>query len=188
MEPPFYFVRDRASSAAHHWDYLRNRRVTALCGHDYDDPQWEGTDRPSKVCRRCQEVLPKFEAKWWKRAARRVEIHRAHLEDSNAKLQNEVTHLKRQLDQLTYQLELSKDTIEEQKKKINNQRMTLRRLQTARSNKSSKSAKVKAGSAAQSPKTTKLKPGTAKTGVWRAANDVFSSSQPKKGSKPSAPR
>lgn len=188
MEPPFYFVRDRASSAAHHWDYLRNRRATALCGHDYDDPQWEGTTRPSKVCRRCQEVLPLFEAKWWKNAARRIEVHRARLEESNARLQGEVTHLKRQLDQLTYQLELSKDTIETQKTKINNQRMTLNRLQTARSSKSPKPTKATAGSAKQPSKATKSKPGAIGAATWRAANDVFSSSGPKKGSKPSAPR
>ncbi|ULE34046.1 TolC family protein [Mycobacterium sp. IDR2000157661] len=188
MEPPFYFVRDRASSAAHHWDYLRNRRATALCGHDYDDPQWEGPARPSKVCRRCQEVLPQFEAKWWKKAARRVEVHRAQLEDSNAKLQSEVAHLKRQLDQLTYQLELSKDTIETHKKKINNQRLTLHRLQTARSSKSATPQRAQAGSTTPPSKATKSKPGTVKTEKWRSANDVFSSSGPRKGSRPSASR
>jgi membrane-associated HD superfamily phosphohydrolase len=139
MEPPFYFVRDKTSHAAHHWDYLRNRRATALCGHDYDDIHWEGSVRPTKVCRSCQEVLPRFEAKWWRKEARRAEVHRDRLEEANKRLDGEVRALKRQMNQLTYQLELSKSTIESQKatieaqgQKINNQRITLHRLQTAK--------------------------------------------------------
>ncbi|WP_133058792.1 hypothetical protein, partial [Mycolicibacterium peregrinum] len=133
MEPPFYFVRDSASRVAHHWDYLRNRTATALCGHDYrGEIRWEGDARPAKVCRSCQDVLPQFEAKWWRQGARRIEIHRDRLEKRNAEIENELTQLRRQINQLTYQLELSKETIVSQKQKIENQRKTLHHLQSAR--------------------------------------------------------
>lgn len=187
MEPPFYYVRDKASSAAHHWDYLRNRRAKALCGQDYVDPQWEGSSRPSRICRSCQEKLPLFEAKWWRKTARRVEIHRSRLEAENAELRGEVTALKRQMDQLTYQLELSMETIENQKQKINNQRKTLSHLQHARSPKPNTPERSSGSASATSAKKAKAKSTFPKTGVWRSADQVPSSGAGKR-SKPPAPR
>jgi hypothetical protein len=122
MEPPVYFVRDKTSLAVRHWDYLRDRRATALCGYEYSDEiQWEGTVRPAKVCRNCQEVLPRFEARWWRKAARREHAHHERLEASNKRLEGDQTQLRRQIAQLTYQLELSRDAIESQKAKIGSQ-------------------------------------------------------------------
>jgi len=195
MEPPFYFVRDKASHAAHHWDYLRNRRATALCGHDYGDIQWEGTARPAKVCRQCQEVLPRFEATWWRTAARRAQVHRDRLEKENARLGKELTGLRRQMNQLTYQLELSKETIESQKstigsqkstidsqaEKIDNQRKTLKHLQTARAEKKKPhTSGTKTG--VKSPSRGKAQGGTStRVGVWRSADQVFSSGAKRSG-------
>src|SRR4051794_20566734 len=47
-EPPHVYVRDRASSTAHHRNYLNDRSDEALCGHKYIDPKpGEENDRPS---------------------------------------------------------------------------------------------------------------------------------------------
>lgn len=180
MEPPFYYVRDSASPVAHHWDYLRDRRATALCGQQYlDEIRWEGTERPAKVCRRCQDVLPRFEAVWWRKAARRAQAHRERLEATTKHLERELASLKRQVTQLTYQLELSKDSIEaskaridaqrtkiesqaatikshiqkieKQAQKIENQRKTLHNLQSARAVAKTKSIASTARNAVRSP-------------------------------------
>lgn len=71
QEPPYFFVREKASSAAHHWDYLNDRADEALCGHRYDDPITLGeVPRPKAVCRACQARLPEYHAAWWSEQAR----------------------------------------------------------------------------------------------------------------------
>jgi hypothetical protein len=70
MEPEYWFVRDGVSRAAHHWDYIRNRAHFALCGHEFDGGiVSERSDRPKRVCRACQELLPIYEARWWREKA-----------------------------------------------------------------------------------------------------------------------
>ena len=70
MEPPFYYVRDSVSKAAHHWDYFHDRHSHGLCGHAFEGSiAYEGPKRPSKVCRRCQDALPAYEARWWRETA-----------------------------------------------------------------------------------------------------------------------
>lgn len=70
MEPPYYYVRERSASAAHHWDYINGRNDQALCGHDYQDPITLGAvDRPKAVCRACQARIPHYEAIWWRKQA-----------------------------------------------------------------------------------------------------------------------
>lgn len=70
MELPYFYVREKSSTAAHHWDYLRDRADSALCGHGYVDPITLGeVPRPKSVCRACQARLPEWEAKWWRQQA-----------------------------------------------------------------------------------------------------------------------
>src|SRR5262245_26428799 len=141
MEPPFYFVRDKVSKVAHHCDYERDRSTRALCGHEYQgDIVWEGEARPSRVCRACQELLPQFEARWWRQAARKLEIKLERLERSRSPVDQEVHRLRRQCDQLTYQLGLSRKTIETLERKVDNQRKQLHNLQTARAQAKNKPA------------------------------------------------
>ena len=73
MEPPNFYVREKSSPVAHHWDYLRDRADTALCGHGYVDPITLGeVPRPRSVCRSCQARLPEWEARWWRQRAEEV--------------------------------------------------------------------------------------------------------------------
>ena len=65
----YYYVRDRGSSYAHHWDYARSRSDHALCGQPYGGPVWEGEARPKSVCRACQALLAPHEASWWRTKA-----------------------------------------------------------------------------------------------------------------------
>lgn len=68
--PPYWYVRDTVSRAAHHWDYLRDNRFRSLCGHRYTgEIKWHGGTRPRRVCRACQHRLPIFEATWWQAQA-----------------------------------------------------------------------------------------------------------------------
>jgi hypothetical protein len=77
MRPPFYFVRVNASKVAHHWDYARDRRTRALCGHEYrDDMVWE------------REA-------WWRQAARKLEIKLERLQRSRSPVDQEVHRLRR---------------------------------------------------------------------------------------------
>ena len=67
QEPPYVYVREKASPAAHHLDYLNDRADEALCGHGYLDPITLGeVTRPKAVCRACQARLPEYHAKWWR--------------------------------------------------------------------------------------------------------------------------
>ncbi len=61
-----------------------------------------------------------------------MEIDRDRLQERSAQIESELVQLRRQINQLTYQLELSKETIDLHKQKIENQRKTLHHLQTAR--------------------------------------------------------
>ncbi|WP_157546576.1 hypothetical protein [Mycobacterium sp. IS-1742] len=71
QEPPYFYVREKASAAAHHWDYLNDRADEALCGHGYCDPITLGeVPRPKAVCRACQARLPQYHAVWWSERAR----------------------------------------------------------------------------------------------------------------------
>lgn len=67
MEPPYFYVREKSAPAAHHWDYLRDRSTSALCGHEYVDPITLGEiPRPRSVCRGCQARLCEWETIWWR--------------------------------------------------------------------------------------------------------------------------
>lgn len=79
--PDFYYVRDKSSRVAHHWDYLGNRPHRALCGHRYEPPiHYEGSARPRAVCRACQSLVPKYEALWWRQSALHLASEKAALE------------------------------------------------------------------------------------------------------------
>ena len=133
MKPPFYFVRDKGSRVAHHWDYQCNRRSRALCGYYYvDEIVSEGYTPPSRVCRACQDVLPRFEAKWWREAAQQSESRRKHLEDRCATADRELKQLRKEVSHLTYELGLSQGRIETLKTKVTNQAKKLHELQSAR--------------------------------------------------------
>ena len=68
-DPLHYYVRDKGSAFAHHWDYARSRPDHALCGYPYQSPVWEGEARPRAVCRACQALLAPHEARWWRKKA-----------------------------------------------------------------------------------------------------------------------
>ncbi len=110
MEPPFYYVRDKGSRVAHHWDYDQDRSWRALCGHSYTDAiAWQGETRPSRVCRACQELLPLYEVRWWKQTAEETSAQCRHLAEELATARGRINQLQT---------------------KVDNQRRTLRRLQT----------------------------------------------------------
>lgn len=131
--PPYYFVRDRASRVAHHWDYERERTTRALCGHEYaGEILFEGAEQPSRVCRSCQQLLPPFEARWWRDAARKSLAQLANLKERHAVLESQLRQSRSQVDKLTYQLGLCEGRNESLNKKVANQRNTLNQLQNGR--------------------------------------------------------
>ena len=131
--PPFWFVRDKRSRVAHHWDYERDRATRALCGHQYEDEiVFEGEKPPNRVCRDCQEVLPRFEAKWWRETAEKSVDRCALLEGRCEDSERELRQLRSQIEKLTYQLGLSEGRNETLKVKIANQRKQLHNLQSSR--------------------------------------------------------
>ena len=70
MELQVLYVKHKAP-AAHIWDYLKNRSDYALCGHPYANPVQlpEEDGRPNRVCRACEALAPKAEAKAWQEIA-----------------------------------------------------------------------------------------------------------------------
>lgn len=133
MEPPYYFVRDRGSRTAHHWDYERDRSTRALCGHEYEDEIiFEGPERPSRVCRACTEELPRFEARWWRDEAIKTAAHCAQLQERWANAHRDVQVSRTQIEKLTYQLGRAEERIGALEAKIANQRKNLNDLQSAR--------------------------------------------------------
>lgn len=133
IRPPFWFVRDKKSRVAHHWDYERDRATRALCGHEYEDEiVFEGETLPNRVCRDCQEVVPRFEARWWRETARKSAERCAHLEQRCANSEQELRQLRSQIEGLTYQLGLSEGRNEMLKAKVANQRKQLHNLQSSR--------------------------------------------------------
>lgn len=73
-----WFVRDRGSKAAHHFDYSAPLPDRALCGHRFNEVLWEDEERPTRVCTRCQARMPSHEADWWRtRAEREHKLRRA---------------------------------------------------------------------------------------------------------------
>ena len=113
MEPPYFYVREKSAATAHHWDYLRDRANTALCGHGYVDPITLGeVARPRSVCRACQARLSEWEAKWWRQRADEIS--------------EELGVLRRAYDELAI--------------KVDNQRRQLRNPQEARRNRKSDKA------------------------------------------------
>ncbi len=97
QEPPYFYVRERTSPAAHHWDYLNDRTDEALCGHGYDDPITLGeVTRPKSVCRACQGRLHEYHAKWWREQSQAVsselEELRAQLDELGARYRKLVEH------------------------------------------------------------------------------------------------
>lgn len=106
-DPLHYYVRDKGSAIAHHWDYVRSRKDHALCGHPYRSPVWEGEDRPRAVCRACQALLPPHEARWWRTRAQAalaelesLSLETEHLRARVAELEQRVENQRRQLRQL----------------------------------------------------------------------------------------
>src|SRR6478609_1048958 len=103
-DPLYYYVRDKGSAVAHHWDYLRSRTDHALCGHAYQGAVWEGEDRPRAVCRACQALLPSHEARWWRAKAEALmeEVELLGLEAE--RLRQEITNQRGQLRHLNAKL------------------------------------------------------------------------------------
>lgn len=97
-------MRDVTSGSAHHWDYMRNRNTVALCGHAYSEIATEGPDRPKRVCRACQELLPTYEAKWWRMAAEEAAELLELSRDKAAKLQQKVDNQRTQLQRVQTEL------------------------------------------------------------------------------------
>lgn len=103
-------MRDVASRSAHHWDYIRNRNTVALCGHPFSEIAAEGPDRPKRVCRACQELLPIYEAKWWRTAAEEASESLESSRDKVAKLQQKIDNQRAQLHRVQTQLARLKKT------------------------------------------------------------------------------
>lgn len=106
-DSPYYYVRDKGSRVAHHWDYARDRTDHALCGYAYQEPVWEGTVRPRAVCRACQELLPAHEVRWWRQKAETLQAELDSLtQETDAltarvgELENHVAHQRRELSRL----------------------------------------------------------------------------------------
>jgi len=70
VQLPYYYVQDAPPPApAHHWDYRLDRADQALCGHSYDEPLYQGHDRPKDVCDRCEKLLPAWLTDLWEQWA-----------------------------------------------------------------------------------------------------------------------
>jgi len=96
-DPLYYFVRDKGSPVAHHWDYVRSRADHALCGHPYQAPVWEGEDRPRAVCRACQALLPPHEARWWRTRAEALQKESESMRLEAEGLRTRLAELERQV-------------------------------------------------------------------------------------------
>jgi hypothetical protein len=96
-DPPYYYVRDKGSAVAHHWDYLRSRTDHALCGHPYQGATWEGEDRPRAVCRACQAVLPRFDARWWRSRAEALQTEGASSQRQSEDLRKQISLLEKRI-------------------------------------------------------------------------------------------
>lgn len=99
--PPYYFVRDATSKVAHHWSYLEDENDTALCGHEYNgDIVYESSERPPSVCDQCEALLPRYEAQWWRGAARSTEFARRKLQQRADLQSNDFKRLRREYNEL----------------------------------------------------------------------------------------
>lgn len=94
-EPLFFYVRDKGSRVAHHFDYRRSRRGYALCGHAYlDEIVWEGEQRPRAVCRACQALVGPYELRWWRSRAEDLGRQLSDLDGSHRELVRRYDELK----------------------------------------------------------------------------------------------
>jgi predicted nucleic acid-binding Zn-ribbon protein len=135
MEPPLYFVRDRGSRVAHHWDYEGDRNYRALCGHVYtSEIAFEGYTRPSRVCLTCQELAPKFEAKLWRQIAEKADAKRTQLQQRIDIAQRDLQRRQRHIAHLNRQLGAARQRNATLQRKVENQQATLRQLQAALKN------------------------------------------------------
>jgi hypothetical protein len=97
-DPPYVYVRDKISPAAHHWDYLNDHNDESLCGHGYVDPVTLGeVPRPRAVCRACQARLPEYHAKWWRDRLEAAEVELEDLRVKYHKLQERSNNQRKQL-------------------------------------------------------------------------------------------
>ena len=163
LQPPYYFVRDKSSRVAHHWDYLRSRDDHALCGSIYRVAiAWHGEQRPRAVCRECQARVPEFDAQWWRDLAESRDSEIEHLNQLVHQLKSEVSEtddLKTRVASLVSENEALKD-------RVDNQRRALAGLNKARvPGQSAPSTKKKSQTSIPKPKakkvqqSTKAKPG-----------------------------
>jgi hypothetical protein len=101
QEPTYIYIRDRTSTAAHHWDYLNDRSDQALCGHGYVDPiTLEEVPRPSAVCGACQARLPEYHAQWWRDQLQAANVQLEELRLKCRKLEERSDNQRKQLSTL----------------------------------------------------------------------------------------
>lgn len=98
-DSPYFYARDLVSRAAHHWDYRRKRETHALCGHEFIETiVWEGSERPRAVCRKCQDLLPQYEAELWRQwAQEQVSIERERYEKMDVRYASRIDRLEEKL-------------------------------------------------------------------------------------------
>lgn len=142
MKPPLYYVRDKGSRVAHHWDYEGDRNDRALCGQDYvGEIVFEGFNRPARVCRACQDLAPHFEAKWWRQKAidaanKRDEVQRQKdllTRDIN-RMRGHIAKLNRRIGAEHGKVASLRHKLDDQARKIANQKAEISRLHTALEN------------------------------------------------------
>lgn len=108
------YVREKASSAAHHWDYLDGRLDRALCGHTYIDPITLGEiERPKAVCRACQARLAVYHASWWHAQAKIARDERDELRRRFRKLTERSDNQRAQLALLQQKMREKKQALVE---------------------------------------------------------------------------
>ena len=154
MAMPRYYVRDGASrGVSHHWDYLNDRATHGLCGHGYGEILMEGTDRPQRVCRACQVLLPQAETVWLAKEHKRLalEVRRGkatvdRLERENHELLallRVATTTRPEPTVVTQGNSKLKARIRELEAKLDRQRLQLKQLQDARKTPRKKPARKK---------------------------------------------
>lgn len=79
MEMRFRYVQDMASFA-HIFDCIQDRQDHALCGYGYKDPvELKRGQRPRRLCRACQALIPQAEAVHWRQVAAKSKANAARL-------------------------------------------------------------------------------------------------------------
>lgn len=98
--PPQYFVVERGSRVAHHWDYLKDRNDTALCGHEYNrEIASQGHDIPAiNICEECTKLVPSYEAMWWRETAHIAENLRRKFQQKADLTDNKLKAVRQELD------------------------------------------------------------------------------------------